>query len=155
MLQPTNDLGPLAELLRVLLNDGTVPETGQRIISTNSIEEMFTNQLAKQPNFARKALPTVKPDLVYEAPELYPLCPPDKPQGWGLSFLITPGITGRSDDTVQWSGLSNIFWWCDRSKGIAGVVGSQVLPFVDPKAVQLWVQVEQSVYAALENAKTT
>ena len=96
----------------------------------------------------------MKRDLVYEAAELYPLCPPDKPQGWGLSFMITPGVTGRSDDTVQWSGLSNVFWWCDRAKGVAGIVGSQVLPFVDPKAAELWVLVEQAFYAGLENAKT-
>lgn len=139
----------------MLLNNGSVPETGQRILSSSSIDQMFTNQLANQPNFARAALPAVKPDLVYKATGLYPLCPPEKPQGWGLSFMITPGITGRSDDTVQWSGLSNIFWWCDRTRGVAGIVGSQVLPFVDPKVAELWVRVEQSLYGALENIKTT
>lgn len=131
-----------------------MPETGQRILSANSVAQMFANQLLDQPDFARRALPAVKPRLVYEAPELYPLCPADKPQGWGLGFMISPGISGRSDDTAHWSGLSNIFWWCDRQKGVAGIVGSQILPFVDPKAAELWVRVEQSFYAALENPQT-
>ena len=115
---------------------------------------MFENQLIDQPDFARRALPAVKSDLVYPAPELYPLCPPSKPQGWGLGFMISPAVTGRSDSTAHWSGLSNIFWWCDREKGVAGVAGSQVLPFVDPKVAALWVRVEESCYAALANIET-
>ncbi|CAK7220264.1 hypothetical protein SCUCBS95973_004100 [Sporothrix curviconia] len=116
-----------SKILRVLLNDGVVAETGQRILSADSISDMFANKLPDQPNFARQALPAVKPELVYETPELYPLCPADKPQGWGLGFMISPGITGRSDATGHWSGLSN--------------------------AAELWVRVEQALYAALENVQ--
>jgi len=25
--------------------------------------------------------------------------------------------------------LANLFWWCDREKGVAGMVASQILPF--------------------------
>lgn len=112
---------------------------------------MFTNQLAHQPNFARHNLHAVKEDLVYPATELYPLCPAGKPQGWGLSFMISPGVTGRPDTTAHWSGLSSIFWWCDREKGVAGIVGSQVLPFADQKAAMLWAQIEGKVYGALQD----
>lgn len=110
---------------------------------------MFTNQLPEHPNFARRYLPAIKPDLVYPTDELYPLCPATKPQGWGLSFMQSPGMTGRSGNTVHWFGLSNVFWWCDREQGVAGIVASQVLPFVDPKAVALWAGVETKVYAGL------
>lgn len=110
---------------------------------------MFTNQIPEQPHFARRQLPAVKPELVYPVDEPYPPCPPCHPQGWGLSFMISPGITGRSEATGHWSGLSNVFWWCDREEGVAGIVASQVLPFVDPYAAKLWVEVEAKVYEGL------
>lgn len=111
---------------------------------------MFRNQLPQYPNFARQHMPAVKKDLVHPVEELYPLCPTPSPQGWGLTFMISPGLTGRSDTTVHWSGLSNVFWWCDRETGVAGVVASQVLPFPDPNTVKLWVDVEAKVYEGLE-----
>ena len=64
--------------------------------------------------------------------------------------MISPGMTGRSETTAHWTGLSNVFWWLDREQGVGGVVGSQILPFADPKAVMLWVDVEGTVYGALE-----
>lgn len=137
------------EILATLLNDGISPLTGKAILSPATIREMFTNQIPEQPNFARRQLPAVKPELVYPTEELYPLCPPYHPQGWGLSFMISPGITGRSETTAHWSGLSNVFWWCDREKGVAGVVASQMLPFVDPPTAKLWVEVEAKVYEGL------
>lgn len=132
----------------MLLNNGRSPTTGRQILNPETVEEMFTNQIPHQPDFARRALPAVKPDLTHPAPGFYPLCE-SLPQGWGLSFMISPSITGRSDTTVQWSGLSNVFWWCDREKGLGGIVGSQVLPFVDLKVTELWTKVEQRVYEAL------
>jgi CubicO group peptidase (beta-lactamase class C family) len=137
------------EILGVLLNNGICSKSGKQILKSSTVEQMFTNQLPHQPDFARRSLPAVKPELVYPAEELYPLCQPSSPQGWGLSFMISPGVTGRSDTTVHWSGLSNVFWWCDRAKGVAGIVASQVLPFVDPKAGELWVKVESKVYESL------
>lgn len=139
------------EILSALLNDGTFPETGYQILRSETVKMMFTNQLPAQPDFARRSLPAVKPDLVYPTEELYPLCPTAAPQGWGLSFMISPGVTGRSETTAHWSGLSNVFWWCDRDKGVAGIVGSQVLPFVDPITASLWSSVETTLYKWLQD----
>lgn len=124
----------------MLLQDGKSPTTGSQILQASTVEEMFTNQIPDQPDFGRKPLLAMDPEVVYPAPGLYPLCE-SLPQGWGLSFMISPSITGRSDTTVQWSGVSNIFWWCDRERGISGIVGSQILPFADPKVAELWVKV--------------
>ncbi|KAJ5148310.1 hypothetical protein N7526_001662 [Penicillium atrosanguineum] len=141
------------KILMALLCDGTSLSTGHEILSPSTVSEMFTNQIPHMPNFGRKPLPAIKPDLVYLAAELYPLAL-SKPQGWGLTFMLSPGVTGRSSATAHWSGLSNVFWWCDRDKGIAGVVGSQILPFVDPKAAGLWAEVEGLVYEGLQQAYT-
>lgn len=134
------------ELLRVLLNNGTSPQTGEAILRPETVDMMFENQLPNDPNFARVELPAVNTELVHPAKELYPLCPASEPQGWGLGFMISGGLTGRSRQTVHWSGLSNCFWWCDREKGVAGIVASQVLPFADLKAVHLWADVETATY---------
>ncbi|RSM08664.1 hypothetical protein CDV31_008006 [Fusarium ambrosium] len=139
-----------SKLLRVLLNNGTSPITGKVILQPDTVDRMFENQLSRDPDFARTSLPAVKPGLVYPAEELYPLCPGNEPQGWGLGFMISPGVTGRSKHTAHWSGLSNCFWWCDREKGVAGIVASQVLPFPDLKVVQLWANVETATYNGLE-----
>ncbi|KAJ0418591.1 beta-lactamase/transpeptidase-like protein [Aspergillus carlsbadensis] len=138
-----------SKILATLLNDGISPLTGNAILSPATIHEMFTNQIPQQPNFARYPLPAVKSNVVNPFEELYPLCPPHTPQGWGLTFMISPGVTGRSDTTAHWSGLSNVFWWCDREKGVAGIVASQVLPFVDARAAKLWAEVETKVYEGL------
>lgn len=140
----------LTEILAMLLNDGTSPQTGKTILSPETVREMFTNQLPQDPEFARQYMHAVKQDLVYPVEELYPLCPASSPQGWGLTFMISPGLTGRSKQTVHWSGLSNVFWWCDRENGVAGIVASQVLPFPDPSTVKLWVDVEAKVYEGLK-----
>ncbi|KAE8364608.1 beta-lactamase/transpeptidase-like protein [Aspergillus caelatus] len=141
-----------SKILVALLNDGRSPQTGQQVLSPRTVKEMFTNQIHQHPDFARQPLSAMKPDLVSPCKELYPLCPTPTPQGWGLTFMISPGVTGRSDTTAHWSGLSNVFWWCDRERGVAGIVGSQVLPFVDPEAGLLWASVEAAVYEGLQGA---
>ncbi|KAB8219274.1 beta-lactamase/transpeptidase-like protein [Aspergillus novoparasiticus] len=141
-----------SKILVALLNDGCSPQTGQQILFPGTVKEMFTNQIHQHPDFARQPLSAVKPDLVSPSEELYPLCPSPTPQGWGLTFMISPSVTGRSDTTAHWSGLSNIFWWCDRERGVAGIVASQVLPFVDPEAGLLWASVEAAVYEGLQEA---
>ncbi|KAB5550760.1 beta-lactamase/transpeptidase-like protein [Coniochaeta sp. 2T2.1] len=139
-----------SKVLTALLTGGTSPETGSSILSPASVSQMFTNQLPQWPNFARRHLPAAKPELVYPAEGLYPVCPPSFPQGFGLGCLISPGITGRSEGAVHWTGLSNVFWWVDQENGIGGVVASQVLPFVDPQAATLWLQIEARAYEGLQ-----
>lgn len=64
------------------------------------------------------------------------------PEEWGLSFMISPLVTGRSDSTAHWSDMPNIFWWCDREKRVAAIVVSQALRFPDPGVGE----VEAAVY---------
>ncbi|KAK4072874.1 uncharacterized protein Triagg1_5551 [Trichoderma aggressivum f. europaeum] len=137
------------KILAMLLRDGR-SHSGRMILAPATVEAMFTNQLTWLPNFARCHLPAIKPELVYEAEAFYPPCPPPTPQGWGLGFMITHGPTGRSEKTSQWSGLSNAFWWCDRQRGVAGLVASQILPFADRKVVELWMGIEAKVYKDIE-----
>ncbi|GKT49534.1 acyltransferase mlcH [Colletotrichum spaethianum] len=137
-----------SRILAVFLNDGTCPITNAQILKKETVDEMFTNQIANFPNFSRQGVQDAKPELTNELPELYPV-PGNPPQGWGLTFMITGGTTGRSDGTAWWAGLPNLFWWCDRQNGVAGIVCSQILPFGDPAVLGLWSEVETAVYKGL------
>jgi CubicO group peptidase (beta-lactamase class C family) len=136
------------QILATLLNDGTSPTTGAKILSKSTVDQMFQNQIPQFPNFARQGIPAAKPDLTNPISELYPI-PGDGPQGWGLTFMLTGGATGRSPGTAMWAGLPNLWWWCDREKGVAGIICSQILPFVDLKTLGLWGAIESTVYSAL------
>jgi methyl acetate hydrolase len=70
---------------------------------------------------------------------------------WGLSFVINtqPLPTGRSSNSLAWAGLANTYFWIDRTKQVCGVFLSQVLPFYDATAVDLFVKFETEVYRAL------
>jgi CubicO group peptidase (beta-lactamase class C family) len=136
------------EILAMLLNNGTSAKTGAQILQKSTVDEMFRNQIPDFPNFGRQSIPAAKQGLTNPIPELYPI-PGDGPQGWGLTFMLTGGVTGRSPGTAQWAGLPNLWWWCDREKGVAGIICTQVLPFADLKVLELWGGIETAVYGGL------
>lgn len=104
--------------------------TGKKILSAETVKEMFTNQIPQFSDFGRVPIAAAKPDLTLAIPELYAQ-PPEQEQGWGLTFFQTihPGATGRAAKTVHWAGIANLWWWCDREKGVAGMICAQILPF--------------------------
>jgi CubicO group peptidase (beta-lactamase class C family) len=113
------------QVLAALLNDGKSPKTGAQILKPETVNAMWENQIKEHPDFARKDIPAAKPEQTNAIPELYPQ-EGNPPQGWGLSFMITqePGPTGRGRNTGWWAGIANLFWWCDREKGVAGMVSA-------------------------------
>lgn len=112
---------------------------------------MFENQIPQFPDFARQSIPAAKSELTNAAPELYPQAG-NPPQGWGLTFMLTleAGATGRGENTAWWAGLANLFWWVDRSKGVAGMIASQILPFGDMNVMGQWAACEKAVYDGLK-----
>jgi len=136
------------QILAMLLNDGTSPTTGAQILKKATVDDMFRNQIPEFPQYGRQGIPAARPLLTNPLPDLYP-APDNAPQGWGLTFMISSGITGRPKASVNWAGLPNLFWWCDRENGVAGMVCSQILPFGDMNVIRLWLNVETAVYKAL------
>ena len=112
---------------------------------------MFRNQIPQFPNFSRQSTPAAKPDLTNPIKELYPV-PGDPPQGWGLGFMLSGDAgTGRSPGTGHWAGLPNMWYWCDREAGVAGIISTQILPLADEKVLGLWATIESEVYRALRD----
>jgi CubicO group peptidase (beta-lactamase class C family) len=134
------------QVLAMLLNHGVSPRTGERILEKGTVDAMFENQIPQWPEFGRKGIPAVKPDLTNDVPDLYP----GRKQGWGLTFMLSDGPTGWSEGTAHFAGLPNVYCWCDREKGVAGIIASQILPFCDPQVLNLWVQFESGLYAGLQ-----
>jgi methyl acetate hydrolase len=120
--------------LQAWLNDGA------------GILKAATAQMALQDHLAPIKLPeAMKPTV----PELSNEVPPSPaPQSWGLGFCLTladlPGM--RSSGTADWAGIFNSYYWFDRSKGIAGVLMTQILPFFDMPVVETLIGFETAVY---------
>ena len=94
---------------------------------------MFENQLPQFPDLGRSNYPPAKPYYTNPIPQFYPE-ENNPPQGWGISAMITAmttdkGATGRGEKTLWWAGLPNLYWWCDRKNGLAGIIATQILPF--------------------------
>lgn len=133
----------------MLLNDGKCPQTGHQILRPETVTEMFRNQIPHMPEYARQGIPAAKQDLVEQVIELWEV-PGNPPQGWGLTFMLAGGgTTGRSPSTAHWAGLPNCWWWCDREKGVAGMVCAQTMPHGDVKVSNLRDDVEREIYNAL------
>ena len=93
-----------------------------------------------------RMLPTQNPALTRDA-EFFP----GTPKSWGLSFMINEAAapTGRSAGSLAWAGLANTYFWIDPRRGLGGLVMMQLLPFVDPRALSLFLGYESAAYHAL------
>jgi CubicO group peptidase (beta-lactamase class C family) len=49
--------------------------------------------------------------------------------------------------SLSWGGINNTYFWIDLSRGIAGVILMQYLPFADAKALAVYDAFERGAYA--------
>jgi CubicO group peptidase (beta-lactamase class C family) len=70
---------------------------------------------------------------------------------WGYGHMINmqPVPEGRSAGSMTWAGLYNTYYWLDPKKRVAAVFMTQVLPFADHGALQVYRQFERGIYTAL------
>ena len=135
--------------LQMLMHGGEF--NGAKILRPETVAQMSTNNIGDV-NISRVVLkttaPTATPDV--DMGQLFP----GQDIKWGLSFLINPqqGPAGRSGGSLSWAGLANTYFWVDPSKRVAGVILTQILPFVDPAVMKLYAQFESGVYKAISSA---
>jgi CubicO group peptidase (beta-lactamase class C family) len=116
---------------------------GAKVLRPETTALMAQNHIgALEVGAFKTAIPPLSNDL-----ELFP----GMSKKWGLSFLINSeqAPTGRSAGSLAWAGLANTYFWIDRTKRVAGVFLSQVLPFYDHTAIDLFGKFESEVYQAL------
>jgi CubicO group peptidase (beta-lactamase class C family) len=124
--------------LRMILNGGTLD--GVRILSPDTVALMSRNQIGSVSVRAVKtAMPERSSDFSFVA---------DGRDKWGLGFMITAdSIPGkRSAGSLSWGGINNTYFWVDPTRGIAGVILMQFLPFADSKALAVYDAFERGVY---------
>jgi len=130
--------GDYIRFVRMILNDGQLD--GVRILKADTVEAMSRNQIGAIGVPALKtALPERSDDFSFVA---------DGRDKWGLGFLITVDeVAGkRSAGSLSWGGIYNTYFWIDRTRGVAGVIMTQFLPFADRKALAVYDTFERGVY---------
>ena len=55
----------------------------------------------------------------------------------------------RSSGSLSWGGINNTCFWIDQSRGVAGVILMQYLPFADAKALAVYDAFERGAYQLL------
>lgn len=111
-----------------------------------AVLKIASKQLALQDHLAGIKLPELLKSAMPELSNDVPAGP--VPQSWGLGFhLMLANLPGmRSAGTADWAGLFNSYYWIDRSKGIGGVLMTQLLPFFDMPVVETFMGFERAVY---------
>ena len=128
-----NDYG---RFMRMLLNSGELD--GARVLKAETVAMMGQN------NIGAVSVPALKTALPRSADFTF----------IADGFLITteqvPGK--RSPGSLSWGGINNTYFWIDPSRGIAGVILMQYLPFADAKALAVYDAFERGAYQ-LANAE--
>ena len=123
--------------VRTLLNGGELD--GARVLKAETVALMGQNHIGAL------GVPALKTALPRSADFTFIADGRDK---WGLGFLITadqvPGK--RSPGSLSWGGINNTYFWIDPSRGIAGVILMQYLPFADAKALAVYDAFERGAY---------
>jgi methyl acetate hydrolase len=129
-----NDYG---RFVRMLLNGGELD--GARVLKAETVALMGQNHIGAVAVPEQKSYLPRSRDFTFIA---------DGRDKWGLGFLITadhvPGK--RSAGSLSWGGINNTYFWVDPSRGIAGVILMQFLPFADPKALAVYDAFERATY---------
>src|SRR6516164_6877381 len=130
--------------LQMLLHQGRF--NGAQLLRPQTVALMGQNQIGDiRAGILKTAVPETSNDV-----DFFPgmVCK------WGLGYMISPqpGPNGRSAGSVTWAGVYNTYYWLDPQKRIAGVFMTQILPFVDHKAVALYGEFESGIYGGLKAA---
>jgi CubicO group peptidase (beta-lactamase class C family) len=123
--------------MRMLLNGGELE--GARVLKAETVALMGQNHIGAI------SVPALKTALPRSADFTFIADGRDK---WGLGFLITTDqVAGkRSPGSLSWGGINNTFFWIDPTRGIAGTIMMQYLPFADAKALAVYDAFERGAY---------
>ena len=133
--------GDYLNFCRMILGGGTFK--GAQILQKGTVDLMGQNHIGSlEVGVLKTAIPPLSNDV-----ELFP----GMSKKWGLSFLINTkeAATGRAANSLAWAGLANTYFWIDRTKRVCGVFLSQLLPFYDDTAIDLFGTFERAVYRAV------
>ncbi len=126
--------------LRMLIGGGALD--GTRILSAAAMAELLANQIG---DLRIGRLVTAQPAATADL-DLFPGIPKTHSLAALRVEADVPGM--RRAGSQGWAGLLNTHYWIDPSSGIAAVLMTQMLPFVDPRFTRVYEAFERGVYAA-------
>ncbi len=126
------------QFLRMYLNDGELD--GQRLLSAADLHRLLANQMGgNQVNMLKTADPPISADA-----EFFP--GRRKTQSLAFQRIEEDVPEMRSAGSQFWAGVCNTHFWFDPTKGLAGLLMTQTLPFVEPRFMKLYDAFEREVY---------
>ena len=134
-------VGDYLKFVRMILNGGA--GNGNRVLRPETVSLMSRNNMG---DIRVTELKTAIPPLSNSG-EFFP----GVAKTFGLGFQINEQAapTGRPAGGMMWAGLANSYYWIDPVSGIGGAYLTQILPFVDTKALPLYYAFETAVYDSL------
>ena len=128
--------------LRMYLNKGQLD--GKRILSAACVDSMLANQIGSTPIPRMK---TVAPAITADT-EFFP----GKRKSHSMAFMRfdedIPGM--RHAGSQAWAGVLNSHYWFDPKAGLAGLLMTQSLPFVEPRFMDTYERFERETYKHLK-----
>lgn len=125
--------------LRMLLGGGSLD--GAQVLRPETVAEMNRNQIGDvNVHLLTTAIPFASNDAEFF---------PGMVKKWGLGYMINTEATpsGRSAGSVNWAGLANTYYWIDLTRGVCGVILTQILPFADGNVLGTFADFESAIYA--------
>jgi methyl acetate hydrolase len=131
-----------ARFMQVFLNRGRAGNT--RLVTDRTIRLMTSNQIGSLTVGEQSSS-----DLSVARP--FPIGAGKDTFGFGFQIAGRPAATGfRSAGSLSWGGIFNTHFWIDPRRSIAAVVLMQLLPYYDPRALDVLRGFEREVYRARE-----
>jgi methyl acetate hydrolase len=128
--------------LQMLLHGGSW--NGARLLRPDTVAQMGKNHTGNIPaGILKTESPARSNDVDFF---------PGAQVRWGLGYMLNmqAGPNGRSAGTVSWGGIFNTYYWLDPTTRVTGLIMTQILPFADHRALQVYGQFERGVYDALK-----
>jgi CubicO group peptidase (beta-lactamase class C family) len=131
--------GDYMRFMRMFLNKGALD--GKRVLSEKGVQVMLSNQIGE---LRLGKLTTVAPPISADV-DMFP----DTPKTHSFGFLrVESDVPGmRSSGSQGWAGVLNTHFWFDPAQDVAAVIMTQMLPFADPRFLEVYEQFERAVYA--------
>ena len=127
--------------LRLILNDGVLD--GRRLVAAATVAQMKANQIG---TLSVPVMKTVAPTIGADV-DLFPGTRKTHTFAFMRNEVDIPGM--RRAGSLTWAGALNTHYWIDPSMGIAAVLWTQSLPFVEPRFMNVYAAFEQKVYQQL------
>jgi CubicO group peptidase (beta-lactamase class C family) len=127
--------------LQMLLHNGTF--NGVQLLRPETVAELNREQYGDLPVTVMKSFDPLRSNDA----ELFP----GIVKTWTLGYLTNTeqAPTGRAAGSLAWGGIANTYFWLDPSRGVAGVILTQIFPFADPTVIEVFGQFERAIYDSI------